>query len=110
MPTDVVTRDFEAVAPDGARLLLRWYVKTGSAPGAAVYYVHGGGMILSNVSIYDRPVPLLTDRAMRTSTYFRRRTMKVSVRGLLRVFLPLVGTPHGVHEGRPPEVLPSPPP
>ena len=56
MPTDVVTRDFEAVAPDGARLLLRWYVKTGSTPGAAVYYVHGGGMILSNVSIYDRPV------------------------------------------------------
>ena len=56
MPTDVVTQDFEAVAADGARLLLRWYIKTGSAPGAAVYYVHGGGMILSNVSIYDRPV------------------------------------------------------
>jgi acetyl esterase/lipase len=53
---DVVTQDFEAIASDGARLLLRWYVKTGSAPGAAVYYVHGGGMILSNVSIYDRPV------------------------------------------------------
>lgn len=55
-PTDVVTTDYEAITSDGARLLLRWYVKAGSAPGAAVYYVHGGGMILSNVSIYDRPV------------------------------------------------------
>ena len=36
MPTDVVTQDFEAVAADGARLLLRWYVKTGSADRKSV--------------------------------------------------------------------------
>jgi acetyl esterase/lipase len=56
MPSDVVMTDFEVVAQDGTRLLLRWYEKEGAAPGSAVYYVHGGGMILSNVSIYDRPV------------------------------------------------------
>src|SRR4029079_791550 len=54
--------------------------------------------------------PLLTERAMCAFPYFRRRTMNASVRGLLRVFLPLVGTPQGVHDGPPPEVLPSPPP
>ena len=43
-------------AADGAKLLLRWYTKAGSQPGSAVYYVHGGGMILSNVEIYDGPV------------------------------------------------------
>lgn len=56
MPDDVVTKDFEVTSPDGARLLLRWYVKEGNPPGSAVYYIHGGGMILSNLSIYDRPV------------------------------------------------------
>ncbi|MFT4562103.1 MAG: acetyl esterase/lipase [Gammaproteobacteria bacterium] len=56
MPSDVVIKDFEVATEDGARLLLRWYAKEGSLPGSAVYYVHGGGMILSNVSIYDRPV------------------------------------------------------
>jgi len=28
----------------------------GSNPGSAVLYAHGGGMILSNVGIYDGPV------------------------------------------------------
>jgi len=36
--------------------------------------------------------------------------MNLSVRGLLRVFLPLVGTPQGETGWRPPEVRPSPPP
>src|SRR5258708_38860563 len=40
----------------------------------------------------------------------RRLTMKTSVRLLLRVLYPRVGWPHGVTGGRPPEVLPSPPP
>jgi acetyl esterase/lipase len=56
MPADVTVKDFVAVAADGTQLMLRWYEKEGSSPGSAVYYVHGGGMILSNVSIYDRPV------------------------------------------------------
>lgn len=53
---DVTTTDYETMTEDGATLLLRWYVKTGSETGAAVLYLHGGGMILSNVTIYDRVV------------------------------------------------------
>lgn len=52
-PSDVTTKDFETVTEDGATLLLRWYTKNGSTPGSAVLYAHGGGMILSNVEIYD---------------------------------------------------------
>src|SRR5207344_1550230 len=40
----------------------------------------------------------------------RRRMMYLSVALFLRVFLPLVGLPHGVTGWRPPEVLPSRPP
>src|SRR5438552_18451364 len=40
--------------------------------------------------------------------YFRRRTMNLSVRLLLRVFFSR--TPQGVHGWRPPDVFPSPPP
>src|SRR6185295_2850715 len=36
--------------------------------------------------------------------------MNCEVRLLLRVFAPLVGTPHGLTGWRPPDVLPSPPP
>lgn len=56
IPSDVTITDYETEAKDGAKLLLRWYAKKDSAPGSAVYYVHGGGVILSNVSIYDTPV------------------------------------------------------
>lgn len=56
MPGDVTIRDFEATADDGTSLLVRWYTKDGAAPGPAVLYAHGGGMILSNVAIYDGPV------------------------------------------------------
>lgn len=55
---DVTMTDYEATTGDGATLLLRWYATTGpgtgTAAGAAVLYLHGGGMILSNVTIYDR--------------------------------------------------------
>src|SRR5688572_19359612 len=54
--------------------------------------------------------PLLTERAIVRLRYLRRRTIITSVRGLFRVFLPLVCRPQGLTEGRPPEVLPSPPP
>src|SRR5664279_2642927 len=40
--------------------------------------------------------------------YLRRLTIKLSVRLLLRVFLPFVFQPHGEVGWRPPEVLPSP--
>jgi acetyl esterase/lipase len=56
MPSDVKLTDFEALARDGDTVALRWYAKDGSAPGSAVVYLHGGGMILSNVGLYDGTV------------------------------------------------------
>jgi acetyl esterase/lipase len=53
MPIDVKMTDFEARASDGAAIALRWYEKDGSAPGSAAVYLHGGGMILSNIDLYD---------------------------------------------------------
>ena len=53
VPDDVVIEDFETTTTDGANILLRWYVKRGPSSGSAVLYAHGGGMILSNVEIYD---------------------------------------------------------
>src|ERR1700722_17052731 len=41
---------------------------------------------------------------------WRDATMNLSVALFDRVFLPLVGLPHGLTGGRPPEDLPSPPP
>jgi acetyl esterase/lipase len=53
MPLDVKMTDFEAHADDGASVAMRWYVKDDSNPGSAVVYLHGGGMMLSNVGLYD---------------------------------------------------------
>jgi acetyl esterase/lipase len=55
-PGDVVIEDHHTTARDGTPLLLRWYSKVGARAGSAVLYAHGGGMILSNVEIYDGPV------------------------------------------------------
>jgi acetyl esterase/lipase len=52
--TDVTAIDHATTAPDGADILLRWFVKDGGARGPAVYYVHGGGMILGSLRLYDR--------------------------------------------------------
>jgi acetyl esterase/lipase len=56
IPDDVVVKDFEATAADGAKLLLRWYAKQGAAYGPAVLHLHGSGMILSSVELYDGTV------------------------------------------------------
>jgi acetyl esterase/lipase len=53
MPSDVKMTDFEACADDGATVGLRWYAKDGSSPGSAVVHLHGGGMMLSNIGLYD---------------------------------------------------------
>ncbi len=50
---DVETRAFTARAADGAPIELRWYAKGGAAPGPAVVYAHGGGMILGTLDLYD---------------------------------------------------------
>lgn len=63
MPDDVTTTDFHATAADGAAILLRWYVKDGAQPGPAALYIHGGGMILGNVGLYDGPVARYVSRS-----------------------------------------------
>ncbi len=68
---DVRITDHELTTADGARLLLRWYrtsdtdtSDTGDvAPGPAVLYLHGGGMILGSVSINDGAVSRLVSRS-----------------------------------------------
>jgi len=56
LPIDVKVTDYHMTAIDGARVLLRWYVKEGAASGPAVVYFHGGGMISGSVTLYDGPV------------------------------------------------------
>src|ERR1017187_5720475 len=55
--------------------------------------------------------PFLTDRPIYAYLFLLLCvTIHLSVRLLLRVLNPRVGWPQGVTGGRPPEVLPSPPP
>lgn len=53
VPTDVVTRDFAVRSHDGKEVLLRWFQKRSSRPGSAALYIHGGGMLLGSVDVYD---------------------------------------------------------
>jgi acetyl esterase/lipase len=55
-PRDVVTRDFSVRGHDGEDILARWFRKSGSRPGSAALYVHGGGMLLGSVDVYDEIV------------------------------------------------------
>jgi acetyl esterase/lipase len=49
----VTVAEHSATAPDGTTLPLRWYSAEGAAAGPAVLYVHGGGMILGDLDMYD---------------------------------------------------------
>ena len=51
----VQTADHTLPVADG-EILVRWYTKDGSAPGSAVVYYHGGGMVCGSVDLYDRLV------------------------------------------------------
>lgn len=51
--TDVTTDDFSLSTHDGTEILIRWFQKRGSRPGSAALYVHGGGMLLDSVDVYD---------------------------------------------------------
>jgi len=53
---DVKVTDHEVTTADGATLLARWYRRSASESGAAVLYLHGGGMIAGSVPIFDGPV------------------------------------------------------
>ena len=53
VPTDVVRRDISIPSHDGEPILLRWFEKSGPQPGSAALYLHGGGMLLGSVDVYD---------------------------------------------------------
>jgi len=48
--------DHEVTAADGTGIRARWYRLPSSTNRAAVLYLHGGGMILGSVPIFDGPV------------------------------------------------------
>jgi acetyl esterase/lipase len=50
---DVNKKTFFTKTQDGDSIELRWYTKEGTQPGSAVIYVHGGGMILGSLDLYD---------------------------------------------------------
>ena len=51
---DVATTDFRTHTLDEEdEIQLRWYAKTGSTPGSAVVYAHGGGMLGGSIDLYD---------------------------------------------------------
>ena len=53
----VTTTSFATATSDGeGEIELRWYTKTGAAPGSAVVYTHGGGMIGGSLDLYDKVV------------------------------------------------------
>ncbi|MDP4502247.1 alpha/beta hydrolase [Nonomuraea turcica] len=53
---DVTMTPCTATATDGAAIPMRWYTHAGSRTGAAVVYIHGGGMICGSLDNYDRLV------------------------------------------------------
>lgn len=53
---EVEITEREVVAADGTVLRARWYRLPSGDNRAAVLYLHGGGMILGNVPIFDGPV------------------------------------------------------
>jgi acetyl esterase/lipase len=57
--TGVSTTSFSTPTSDGEdEIELRWYTKDGVAPGSAVVYTHGGGMIAGTIDLYDEVVSL----------------------------------------------------
>ena len=62
-PPNVVTKQFEARAADGAAVELHWVTKRAANPGAGVLYIHGGGMVAGSVALYG---PLVSDYVARS--------------------------------------------
>lgn len=57
-PDDVTLTGHELTAADGATIRMRWYArKDGShEPGPAALYLHGGGMIVGDIGMFDGTV------------------------------------------------------
>ncbi len=51
--SDVQLTSFSTMTQDSIPIELRWYTRKNATPGSAVVYVHGGGMILGNLDLYD---------------------------------------------------------
>jgi acetyl esterase/lipase len=52
--TGVRSTDVEVAGHGGARIAARLYEKEGSSPGSAILYIHGGGMVLGSMELYDK--------------------------------------------------------
>ncbi|MCW2783544.1 MAG: alpha/beta hydrolase [Marmoricola sp.] len=50
---DVTFERFSHARADGSALDLRWYTRDGSEPAAAAVFVHGGGMVMGDLEMYD---------------------------------------------------------
>jgi acetyl esterase/lipase len=59
---DVEITDYKVTTADGAALLARWYRRPAGGTGAAALYLHGGGMIVGSVPIFDGPVSRYVSR------------------------------------------------
>jgi acetyl esterase/lipase len=64
---DVRFTELETTAADGAALALRWYERRGSAPGSAVVYAHGGGMVAGSLDLCH---PVVADYVLVTGVPF----------------------------------------
>lgn len=53
---EVTRNDHPIISHDGAQISARWYEPPTPRTGAAVVYLHGGGMIMGSVAGYDRLV------------------------------------------------------
>jgi acetyl esterase/lipase len=55
VPDDVASTDHELTTGDGARIRLRWYARKDAPaePGPAALYLHGGGMIVGHIGLFD---------------------------------------------------------
>jgi acetyl esterase/lipase len=54
--SSVIVNSYSMANADGSSIALRWHIKADTTPGAAVLYLHGGGMILGSLDLYEPTV------------------------------------------------------
>ena len=59
----IISTEYATVTDDGADLRLRWCAPEGPAPGSAVLYLHGGGMVAGSVDLSEPKVTRLVAEA-----------------------------------------------